>query len=271
MKHAWLLLALTACDAVFGVEHGAPPENCDEVTTHDEDGDGVVDACDNCPTVANADQANVLDADGVGDVCDPHPIADGDAIVRFVSFAEAGENARWRTNAGNWYVAADRMTYDAIDYQDWGATVSQTPPLVPPFTIVGRARLDEIPARHSGLGLLPNADGDGGAVGCAVVRPFEEDTRPDLLELYVAAGAQPSDPIREMQDGDELELTLEYAPPTIARCAVRFDADPSGGGTVSFDDFDELADPLQPGTLGLDANQVRGGFESIVIYGPATP
>jgi len=36
----------------------------------DQDGDGVCDADDDCPLVANADQADA-DADGIGDACDP--------------------------------------------------------------------------------------------------------------------------------------------------------------------------------------------------------
>jgi photosystem II stability/assembly factor-like uncharacterized protein len=38
-------------------------------TLVDGDGDGIGDACDNCPSVSNADQAD-LDADGIGDACD---------------------------------------------------------------------------------------------------------------------------------------------------------------------------------------------------------
>jgi hypothetical protein len=37
----------------------------------DTDGDGVIDCLDNCPSVANTDQAD-LDGDGLGDRCDPN-------------------------------------------------------------------------------------------------------------------------------------------------------------------------------------------------------
>jgi hypothetical protein len=40
----------------------------------DSDGDGVVSACDNCPTVANPAQADA-DSDGLGDACDNCPTA----------------------------------------------------------------------------------------------------------------------------------------------------------------------------------------------------
>src|SRR5947209_3615967 len=82
-----------------------PPARADApIDNHptDSDLDGIPDASDNCPTVANADQADDDsdgrgyvcyncphianagqadgDADGVGDVCDPNPITTGDHI-----------------------------------------------------------------------------------------------------------------------------------------------------------------------------------------------
>jgi hypothetical protein len=53
----------------------------------DADLDGVGDSCDNCPTMANIDQANAREiangqaADQLGDACDPFPEQSGDRIV----------------------------------------------------------------------------------------------------------------------------------------------------------------------------------------------
>jgi hypothetical protein len=47
-------------------------------TIIDSDGDGVADADDNCPNVANPDQADT-DGDGTGDACEPD--GDGDGVI----------------------------------------------------------------------------------------------------------------------------------------------------------------------------------------------
>jgi MYXO-CTERM domain-containing protein len=54
-------------------------DNCPWVANTDQadaDGDGIGSACDNCPEVANADQAD-LDGDGLGDACDADKDGDG--------------------------------------------------------------------------------------------------------------------------------------------------------------------------------------------------
>lgn len=51
----------------------APPVTTEEpAPPPDADGDGIPDSADNCPEVANADQADT-DGDGIGDACDPCP------------------------------------------------------------------------------------------------------------------------------------------------------------------------------------------------------
>jgi len=90
-----LLLATFGCQDLFHVGHVGVVPGPDACTGHDEDGDGVPDACDNCPTVKNPDQANVQEtmagatADEVGDACDPNPMAGGDRIAMFSTMMTA--------------------------------------------------------------------------------------------------------------------------------------------------------------------------------------
>ena len=53
-----------------------PTEPADE--RNDADGDGIVDACDNCPSVANCDQLDT-NQDGIGQKCEAD--GDGDGVV----------------------------------------------------------------------------------------------------------------------------------------------------------------------------------------------
>ncbi len=53
-----------------------------DVLNSDDDADGVPDAVDNCPEVANVGQRD-LDRDGVGDACDPDPRVPGSGAADF--------------------------------------------------------------------------------------------------------------------------------------------------------------------------------------------
>ncbi len=72
---------------------------CGVNAPHDEDDDGVVDVCDNCPGLANPSQADTTEGtpDGVGDACDPRPAA-RDRIAYFESFATT--TTGWQLDGG---------------------------------------------------------------------------------------------------------------------------------------------------------------------------
>jgi len=85
-------------------------------STHDEDGDGVVDECDNCPSISNANQADIREvnaggmADGVGDACDPRPTAGGESIFLFDGLNFTSFPAEWTNiGAGNWTALGDSV------------------------------------------------------------------------------------------------------------------------------------------------------------------
>jgi hypothetical protein len=99
------VLALAACGDDASTTSDAGVSCAMTAEPHDEDGDGIFDACDNCPAIANADQADTTEEklhsfpDRVGDACDPRAGVGGDVLETFYSFASDTQAASW-TGAG---------------------------------------------------------------------------------------------------------------------------------------------------------------------------
>jgi hypothetical protein len=143
-----IVLALTACgydarDAADGPPgsiadgpgaDGAP----DASTTIDSDGDGVVDASDNCPATPNLDQRDWdadlhgdacdgcphltsaadpdTDGDLVGDACDPRPDTPGEVRVVWLGFYDPADIAGWQPSGGPWTVSDGMLHQGAAGF-----------------------------------------------------------------------------------------------------------------------------------------------------------
>jgi hypothetical protein len=71
--------------------------SCASPVGHDEDRDGIDDACDGCPHLADAQQLDT-DRDRVNDACDPNPSSPRERIVLFDPFIEA--RSEWSVEGG---------------------------------------------------------------------------------------------------------------------------------------------------------------------------
>jgi hypothetical protein len=88
VRATWAVVVLAACGRVgFDAHDSGSSRPCIPVG-HDEDGDGIDDACDGCPHIADPDQID-SDGDGVDDVCDPNPSSPRERIVFFDPFTSA--------------------------------------------------------------------------------------------------------------------------------------------------------------------------------------
>ena len=74
------------------------PDVADPVQ-NDEDADGAGDRCDVCPQVAGA--TDDADGDHIGDACDPNPATPGDELLVFDGFAGATLDPAWTVIVGD--------------------------------------------------------------------------------------------------------------------------------------------------------------------------
>lgn len=119
----------------------------------DADGDGVLDADDNCPNQANTNQDNEdgdakgdlcdpcphlgaalddmdTDNDGVGNGCDPRPTMNGDALAYWNGFNAPGDGlppglTTIHGNVDRWSTAGGDLVYVA-NSDDWGMVMFET-------------------------------------------------------------------------------------------------------------------------------------------------
>ena len=172
---------------------GAQPdggvETPDAVTELDHDGDGILDAVDNCPDVANLSQVDEDgdalgdlcdpcppfadnadgDGDGLGDACDPHPTTAGDKLIAFEGFKDA-LSPSW-TVMGTFTMAGGEGVLSASDTET--SLITRPSPANARVEIRAAFVIDSITATGLNLGSInlvermqPNTDK---AIACQVV------------------------------------------------------------------------------------------------------
>ncbi|MBN2359160.1 MAG: thrombospondin type 3 repeat-containing protein [Deltaproteobacteria bacterium] len=254
-------LADVASDPVLCDASGCTVMSCEDL-----DGDTVCDASDNCPAVANPDQAD-LDLDGLGDVCDDDQDGDGLTDDREVTL---GTNPRAADSDGDGLsdfaeTASGTSTpnhdgdglIDALDPDDDGdgiptATEVADSGAIGDNDVDGDGAPNWLDDEADGDGMDDSVEGRGDADGDDVsayldpdetLDPNADDDGDGLTNGTEAAlGTDPTDPD---SDGDGLNDYIET----------------NGGHTVNHDG-DGLIDALDPDDDGdglLTADEIADG------------
>lgn len=288
MRAGALLIVCGGCNAILGLDRthlatdGAIADAAiDSATTdcrpigHDEDGDGIDDACDDCPATPELAQAD-RDHDGVGDLCDPHPDTPGDAIVFFDAFA-TGPDPGWQLYRGGYLAEMDGYVQTDTTVAD-GLIVHALAPQNGDVTLEVRATTlannpmgaTETPAWR-GVGVwfdagtaTPSTDPDGYLL--QLIQDISSVTPRGLFGLYAI-----KNPTTAVLTSQQLAAGVPIATPALYR-AQRFAvatphaerAEASAGNLSLALDGDDVT--FTTGGIGLRTVYTAVRIDSVIVY-----
>ncbi len=210
------VLAVAGCGRLdFDPLGGSPGSGQCVPVGHDEDGDGIDDACDVCPHVADPTQLD-SDGDGVGDACDPAPADPSQTWVLFDPFTRPLP-ASWVYDAGA-QVAGDTLQLPGVSASIGAHLVA--PPATDLFEYAGP--VTQLAAGQHQLTITVRSTSTPARYYCEL---FEMGTQFYLSATYSLTGSSfPS--IQEMTlpgtfPVEEVRMTMSSSPIQV-QCRVRY-------------------------------------------------
>jgi hypothetical protein len=285
MRGSYLIVLVAGCSFSKGTSPSPPSGGGDmpdaAVTATDTDGDGVPDALDNCPAIANPDQHDHdgdlrgdacdvcphvadtgadFDGDGVGDACDPHPTEPGDHIVFFDGFYGPTIDP-WQTVSGPpaWTIDGGALRQPMAD----AISMVVRPASPTPNNVFVEARLrvnavSSAPAARHAVGIAAGFQGTDNYFFCGL-------SQTDVGSQVEAGHVEPDGgtgyytfnqgDFADSMTGDWLTVQARTAQPPDGD--THLDCTTSRGatlGTAGYDDTDPAAGEISVRTNGVDAS-----------------
>ena len=256
--------ATHTCEVTGQPARDAPAGDASACGTFDEDGDGIPNRCDNCPSVANPDQADTtelaigLSADGVGDACDPHPTLE-DRIAFFDGFDVA--SPQWTLDANSTISHGQLHLADVAQARAIAPWTSAAGVVVTHFTL---ASVTSTGTTYRSVELLSQV-GQAGAIDfrCTIIDDpttapsARVDLSDEVAPFTIAQGtAVPT----SLAAGVSGELHFAYGP-------AQLDCHASWGGTTS-EEISAPAPEQRTGNIGLQTEYVGATYDYVIVYEP---
>ena len=264
VEHILGVLLLVGCDVVFRIDAidgeqdgqhdadvGEPdaPLGCEQITSHDEDGDTVTDACDVCP--GTPDDQSDSDGDGVGDACDPNNSTQ-DRLALFVTFAESSAPNDWEPIVGTWSVDGEDLLHTSPSTANRSIVGFKRSIPEPPYVLEIRLTVLSISTLSSVFAIVADANDEHRGVQCALFR-YENPTRDAVRADY--ANVAPNETNLSQVTPDVYRMTMSYEEPGPLRCTF--------GATATMISLPQIS---STGRLVLQSQGVAARIHHLAIY-----
>jgi MBG domain/Thrombospondin type 3 repeat len=224
--------------------------------TPDGDGDGVPNTADNCPNVANADQAN-LDGDAAGDACDPDDDNDGvaDTIDNCPMVANANQYDEDHDGTGDACEVQEDQTITFAELSgktfgdaDFSVTATASSKLPVSLTASGKCTISDASVHLTGTGDCTITAHQGGNTS---YRPAAEVSR--AFSIAKGSATLVFDNLNWTYSGSPFAVTVTSSPAGLSGVAITY----NGSSTP----------PTNPGTYAVSATLTNDDYQAAPASG----